>query len=74
MTSRADPPAGAITYEQWLVNGIKHPGMVCGPDVIDTRAWWQHLPLLNPYAELQAQWREAHRNVDPQASHEAEAG
>ena len=71
MTSRADPPAGAITYEQWLNNGIKNPGMVCGPNVIDDRAWWQHLPLLNPYAELESEWRQAHKQSEHEAGAEA---
>jgi hypothetical protein len=81
MTSRADPPLGAITYPQWLRNQIANPGMVCGPDVVDTRSWWQHLPLFNPYAGLEAQARKARKaavSVDgPCVGHpeaEAEAG
>lgn len=80
MTSRADPPGGAISYGQWLVNQIADPGMVCGPDVIDNRRWWQHLPGLNPYAGLEARARQARRAFTASADgpcvggHEAEAG
>ena len=64
-------PAGApISYEQWLRDRIARPGMECGPPVIDDRAWWQHLPGLNPYAELEARMRAAQRQPQP----EAEAG
>jgi hypothetical protein len=62
VTVYADPPKGAITYQQWLLNRIAEPGMDCGPDVIDDRAWWQHQPGLNPYAALEQQAREAERN------------
>jgi hypothetical protein len=62
---------GAIPYPQWLIKQIEHPGEICGPDIIDDRAWWQHLPGLNPYAELEAQLRAARRQ---QAHAEAEAG
>jgi hypothetical protein len=62
VTTYADRPKGAITYQQWLLNRIAEPGMGCGPDVIDDRAWWQHLPGLNPYAALEQQAREAERN------------
>ena len=77
MTSRAAPPDGAITYPQWLANQIEHPGMVCGPPVIDDRAWWQHLPGLNPYAELEARARQASKAARADAHEpvaEAEAG
>jgi hypothetical protein len=57
MTTRSDPPAGAISYEQWLLNRIAHPGAICGPPVIDDRPWWQHLPGLNPYHELEQRAR-----------------
>lgn len=63
MTTQADSPKGAITYQQWLLNRIAEPGVICGPDVIDDRAWWQHLPGLNPYAELEQRAREAERNL-----------
>jgi hypothetical protein len=53
--SRAEPPPGAISYPQWLANQVAHPGMVCGPDVFDDRRWRQHLPGLNPYADLERQ-------------------
>ena len=62
MTGYADPPKGAITYRQWLLNRIAEPGMICGPPFTDDRAWWQHLPGLNPYAELEQRAREAERN------------
>jgi hypothetical protein len=52
-------PDGPITYEQWLRTRIAQPGLVCGPDVIDSRRWWEYLPGLNPYADLEAQAREA---------------
>lgn len=81
MTDRAGRPSGAITYGQWLQNQIADPGWVCGPDVVDDRRWWQHLPGLNPYAELEERAREATRQarlhqVDGPCGggHEAEAG
>lgn len=55
-------PEGAITYEQWLLYRIANPGVTCGPDVIDTRSWWQYLPGLNPYADLKQRARAAERN------------
>ena len=63
------PPPGAISYEQWLLNRIAEPGTICGPPVIDDRAWWQHLPRLNPYAGLEARARAAQRQAA-----DAEAG
>lgn len=75
MTSRADPPDGAITRQQWLINQINHPGEICGPPVIDERTWWQHLPWLNPDAELEARLREATRAArQAYTQNEAEAG
>ena len=62
VTTHADLPKGVITYQQWLLNRIAEPGVICGPDVIDDRAWWQHLPGLNPYAELELRARKAERN------------
>jgi hypothetical protein len=62
MTAHGDPPEGAITYQQWLLNRISEPGMDCGPDVGDDRAWWQHLPGLNPYHELEQRARAAEHN------------
>ena len=53
---------GAISYEEWLRRRIAEPGKECGPPVIDDRAWWQHLPGLNPYAEVEQRAREAERN------------
>ena len=67
MTSRADPPPGTISYRQFLINQINEPGVICGPDVIDDRPWWQHLPGLNPYAGLEAQARQASRARRAQA-------
>jgi hypothetical protein len=69
MTSRADPPPNAISYEQWLRNRIASPGTFCGPPVYDDRVWWQHLPGLNPYADLERRWRQAIRQfeAEPQA-------
>jgi len=64
------PPRGAISYQQWLLNRIAEPGTICGPPVIDHRRWCQHLPGLNPYAELEARMRAAQRQPQP----EAEAG
>jgi len=52
---------GAISYEEWLRRRITEPGTECGPDVYDPRRWWQHLPGLNPYAELERRAREAER-------------
>jgi hypothetical protein len=70
MTTRADPPRSAITYGQWLRDRIADPLRECGPDVIDDRPWYRHLPGLNPYAALERQARQAgHR-----AGKEAEAG
>ncbi len=66
----AELPPGTITYQQWLLNRIAEPGMICGPGVIDNRAWYQHLPGLNPYAELEERARQAEREW----SAEAEAG
>jgi hypothetical protein len=62
VTSHADPPEGAITYRAWLLNRIAQPGTICGPPVIDDRAWWQHLPGLNPYADLEQRARAAERH------------
>jgi hypothetical protein len=73
MTSRAEPPDGAISRQQWLINQINAPGLICGPPVIDDRAWWQHIPGLNPHAELEARLREAQRAARASV-HEAEAG
>jgi hypothetical protein len=53
VTTYAGRPTGTITYQQWLLNRIAEPGMIRGPDVIDHRAWRQHLPGLNPCAELE---------------------
>lgn len=64
MTAYADRPKGAITYQQWLLNRIAEPGMICGPPVIDDRAWWQHLPGLNPYYELEQRARVAGREAE----------
>lgn len=59
----------AITYEQRLINQISNPGTICGPDVIDDRSWWQHLPWLNPYAELEAQaWQASQQATQAAAS------
>jgi hypothetical protein len=69
--SRADVP---ITYEQWLQNRIAQPLAMCGPDVIDSRPWYQHLPGLNPYAGLEAQAREDARQAGRESQAEAEAG
>lgn len=55
-------PDGPVTYEQWLRTRIAQPGLVCGPDVIDSRRWWEYLPGLNPYAGLEAQARAAERD------------
>jgi hypothetical protein len=74
MTDTADAPrGGAITYQQWLLNRIAEPGVICGSPVIDDRAWWQHLPVFNPYAELEQRARQAETNWSA-ASREAEAG
>ena len=75
MTRTVDPSPrpGEISYEQWLRNRIASPGTICGPDVYDPRPWWQHLPGLNPYPELEQQARQAERQF-AQASREAEAG
>jgi hypothetical protein len=62
VTTYAGPPKGAITCQQWLLNRIAEPGTICGPPVIDDRAWWQHLPGLNPYHELEQRARAAERN------------
>jgi hypothetical protein len=70
VTRQAEPRPGTISYEQWLRNQIAEPGTICGPDVHDDRAWYQHLPWFNPYAELEAQVRASRR----QAQAEAEAG
>jgi hypothetical protein len=67
MTDRVDPPAGAITYGQWLRNRVAEPNVDCGPDVIDDRPWWQHLPGLNPYAPLERQARAARHQADKEA-------
>ena len=72
MNSYAAPPKHAITYQQWLLNRIAEPGTICGPPVLDDRPWWQHLPGLNPYAELEAQARQAEREWAAQP--EAEIG
>ena len=73
-TERAARPDGAISYEQWLHNRIAEPGVICGPPVIDDRAWWQHLPGLNPYHELEQQARAADRNWAAASRSEAAAG
>jgi hypothetical protein len=62
-----DRPAGAITYGEWLHSRIAEPRRDCGPDVIDDRPWWQHLPLLNPYAALERQARAAGRQPEKEA-------
>lgn len=67
MTSHADPPRESITYEQWLRGRAANPREICGPPVIDDRQWWQHLPGLNPYAELERQAREAGRQAEKEA-------
>jgi hypothetical protein len=84
MSTRADPPPGAITYLQWLLNRIAEPGAICGPPVIDDRPLWQHIPGLNPYHELEQRARAAEREWAassrvlsgraPAAEREAEAG
>ena len=43
MTAHADPPPGAISYEQCLRNRIASPGTVCGPDIADPPSFWQDL-------------------------------
>jgi hypothetical protein len=73
MTTRAAPPAGAITYQQWLLTRIERPGTIYGPDVIDDCRWWQHIPGLNPHAGLEARTREAERAFGRQAHAQAEA-
>jgi hypothetical protein len=67
VTSHASPPPGAISYEQWLRERIAGPAEICGPPVIDDRQWWQHLPGLNPYADLERQAREARRQPEREA-------
>jgi hypothetical protein len=67
MTERADPPPGAITYEQWLRARIAEPGTICGPPVIDGRPLWQHLPGLNPYRDLEQRARAAERQWEAEA-------
>jgi len=42
--------------------------------VIDHRPWWQYLPGLNPYADLERQARQAERNWAAASRAEAEAG
>ena len=59
MTSRADPPKNAISYQQYLRNRIAEPLTTCGPPVHDTRSLWQHIPWLNPYRELEHEARQA---------------
>lgn len=58
---------GAITYEQWLHQRVANPTMACGPTVVDDRPWWQYLPGLNPYANLERQARQAGRQTDKEA-------
>jgi hypothetical protein len=60
-------PEGAISYAEWLRGLIAEPGKVCGPDVVDDRSWWQHLPGLNPHAGLERQARAASRQADREA-------
>ena len=67
MTSRADPPKGAITREQWLRNRIADPLTFCGSPVVDDRPWWQYLPGLDPHRELERQAREARRQPEREA-------
>jgi hypothetical protein len=73
MTTGIVRPDGAITYAEWLNRRIAEPGIICGPPVIDDRAWWQHLPGLNPHAELEQRARQAEKAWSA-ASREAEAG
>jgi hypothetical protein len=59
MTTRADPPKNAISYGQYLRNRIAEPLATCGAPVHDTRPFWQHIPWLNPYRELEHEARQA---------------
>jgi hypothetical protein len=67
VSTHRDPPADAISYEQWLLDKIAYPGMICGPPVIDDRALWQQIPWLNPYRELQRRVRVAELQPEPES-------
>jgi hypothetical protein len=74
MSRHGAPDPSAITYREWLERRIAQPGTICGPPVIDERAWWQHLPGLNPYADLEQRAQKAERNPAASSRAEAEAG
>jgi len=62
MTTYADAPKNAISYEQWLRNRIADPLTICGPPVADYPSFWQDLfPFLKPAGirELEHRAREA---------------
>jgi len=43
MTRHADPPPGAISYEQWLRDRAARRGVICGPPIYDAPSFWQEL-------------------------------
>jgi hypothetical protein len=56
-----------ISYEQWLRNRAAGRGILCGPPIHDTPAWWQGLfPFLKPPAirALERQARETERQAE----------
>jgi len=49
MTKHADPPPGAISYEEHLRRVIAEPGVLCGPPVYGSPSFWEDLfPFLKP--------------------------
>jgi hypothetical protein len=70
------PTRPEITYEQYLMRRIAHPGLLgpCGGNAPHITGWPSPLqrliPALNPYRELEARARQA----EAQAGAEAEAG
>jgi len=65
MTRRADPPRGAISYEQWLRNRIANPITVCGPDIAGPPSFWQNLfPFLKPAGIRQPEHQARHAKME----------
>jgi hypothetical protein len=59
MTTRADPPDGAITYVQWLqwqiAGRLQGVVTICGPPIADWPTAWERITGSRPDAALERQ-------------------
>ncbi len=66
MTTRADPPPGAISYAEWLrrqvEDRLKGQQTICGPPIADWPSSWERLwPWARPDHAVE---RELERRLD----------